>query len=99
MGMTEDIDFLESLLDDQTICSSSRVKTKVRQTQIRDVALAAILHLAKQDLKDYGFDRAQPNSNTVFHANSLGFESDEQREHAIDAWREFSDAANVDGSE
>jgi hypothetical protein len=60
--------------------------------QLRDVALATLLHLTDQDLKDYGFMRARRQPDKLFDVRSLGMESDERREAAAAQWREWKSA-------
>jgi hypothetical protein len=63
-------------------------KHEIVETQIRDVALAVMLHLSGQKLADYGFSRAQPNSTILFNTASLGFTGAPQRDAAIAKWRQ-----------
>ncbi len=90
-GDTSHIPLLETLLDDASPYGtppSVAGKTKF-QTQIRDIALAALVHLAKQDPKQFGFNRLQPSSTQVFNTNSVAFEDDTKRAEAIQAWRAY----------
>jgi len=63
-------------------------KTKYR-TQIRDIALAVLVHLSSQDPKQFGFDRIRKNSLYLFDPHSLAFADDESRATAILHWAEF----------
>jgi hypothetical protein len=62
------------------------------ETQIRDVALAALVIMKKQDAKKFGFDRIQQNTTNVFSTNTVGFENDEKRDKALAKWKEFKSA-------
>jgi HEAT repeat protein len=90
-GDESHIPILEPLLEDAspyggTLAISGKAKY---QTQIRDIALAALVHLAKQDPKKFGLLRLKPSSTQVFNTNSVAFEDDAKREEAITKWREF----------
>lgn len=55
--------------------------------QVRDVALAAMIHLIGQDPLDYGFTQLRPHSEYLYAPNTAGFDSDESRERALRQWR------------
>jgi hypothetical protein len=69
------------LADDRTAhvwqLISSR-HTKIR-TQVRDVALALMLHLDKIDPRQVGFDELQADPLLLFRDHSLGFANDDAR--------------------
>ena len=91
------IPLLESLLDDETPCSTQRVNNnKTYQTQLRDVALVAILLLKEQDPKKFGFTRIALQSTNVFSTNTVGFENDEQRKQTIEKWQKFKASEKKD---
>jgi hypothetical protein len=58
-------------------------------TEMRDIALAGLVRLAKQEPKDFGFDRIVYDSKEVFSISSLGFRDEQSRVRAIAAWREY----------
>jgi len=79
---------LEKLLTDKTVCGQLRGANKqIIACQIRDVALAALLHLHGENPKTFGFPRYQPHATTVFVATTAGFETDEQRDAIQAKWR------------
>jgi len=90
LGGKEDVEFLKPYLKDKSVCTTHRVtkgKDKITyQTQIRDVALATMIHLSGQDPKKFGFSRLQANSSTLFNASTMGFENDEKRNEAVKKW-------------
>jgi hypothetical protein len=88
-GSEADIPQLEPFLEDKTLYATAVAANRERKqrTQIRDVALAVLLHLTKQDPREFGFDHIRKNSTFLFDPNSLAFSSDEQREQAIEKWR------------
>ncbi len=81
---------LEGVLEDKTVVSRRTInKTQQFETQVRDIALATLLHLTKQDHKEYGFPSIQPNAQYVFNPSTLGFNDEEERTKAFDKWTEF----------
>ena len=54
--------------------------------QIRDVALAILLHMTDQNLREYGFPSAQPYGETAFQEGALGFADPAAREAALRKW-------------
>ncbi len=90
-GDESQIPVVEPLLDDASpYGSNTPASAKTRfQTQIRDIALATVVHLAKQDPKEFGLTRLKPNSTQVFNTSTLAFENDASREEAIRKWRAF----------
>lgn len=80
---------LEPLLEDQTVCSQQQINKVSYKTQLRDVALFAMIHLSKENPKEFGFDRFTSNPTMVVNVHTLGFSDDEKRDAAHAAWREF----------
>jgi hypothetical protein len=54
--------------------------------QIRDLALAILLQLTNQDLRDYGYLSTQPYGPTVFQVGALAFPDSRAREVAFKKW-------------
>ena len=89
-GGPEHIAQLEPLLSDAAVCIQQQItanKGFAIETQIRDVALAVMVHLAKQKLPDFGFTRAQGNATVLYNTASLGFATPEDRDAALSKWR------------
>jgi len=89
LGDDSHMKLLESLLEDESKCTAHKVKNVTYETQIRDVALAALLLMKKQDPKKFGFDRIQTNTTNVFSTNTVGFQNDEARKKSLTKWKEF----------
>jgi hypothetical protein len=89
LGDGSHIHLLEALLDDESRCATQRVKDVTYQTQIRDVALAAILIMKKQDPEEFGFDRFRQHATNVLVTSTVGFEDDEKRNKTMAKWKEF----------
>jgi hypothetical protein len=91
LGVERDVAYLEKFMGDTMLCASvpRRGDTPKYETQIGDVALAAAVHLSGKDVKEFGFDHAQRNTQLLFNANTLGFETDEKRAESKKKWKEF----------
>jgi len=94
LGSREQAEQLEPLLEDEAVCDQAGVTTdathrRLPEVQIRDVALAALLHLNNQDVKEYGFSQARRNPETLYALNTLGFSNDSERTQAIAKWRKW----------
>lgn len=90
-GDESHIPIVEPFLEDAssyggTLAVSGKAKY---QTQVRDIALAALVHLAKQDPKKFGFNRLKTTSTQVFNTSSVSFEDDAKRSEAISKWHAF----------
>lgn len=92
MGEDEHIPLLEALLDDETLTSRRTVNKVKYETQVRDIALATLLHMNKQDPKKFGFDQLQANERMLFNTSTIGFKDDTERQSAFDKWAEFRDS-------
>ncbi len=62
---------------------------KTRVTQVRDLALAGLIHLSKQPFSKFGIDGVQIGNGRLIRTNEMGFEDDEQRQLAIAKWRAY----------
>lgn len=92
-GGPEHIAQLEPLLEDSAVCAQQQMTANkvvtIVETQIRDVALAVMVHLSNQKLADFGFARAQANAMVLYNTASLGFAKAEDREAALRKWQAF----------
>lgn len=87
-GGKEHVPLVEKLLDDTASCGTFQVNNPPRQVdlQIRDIALAVAVHLTGQNLRDYGFQSAQPNPTTLFQVATLLFHDPAERDAALKKW-------------
>jgi len=95
-GSTDDIKTLEKWFNDETRCGSW-IEKKI-ETQIRDVALAAVIELSKKNLADFGFEFAlekMEGSYGWYPTWSLGFENDNKRKAAFEKWKNWQAATTV----
>ncbi len=81
-----DLPLLEKQMSNATVCHTHRTGGKTRQAQVRDVALAAIIHINGKDPKNFGFPRVSKHPDTVFAVHTLTFDDDKERQAARDAW-------------
>lgn len=87
-GGPEQTALLEPLLNDsRSIAVPNRGRQEL-DAQVRDVALAVLVHLSGQQLADYGFSQARRHTSCLFVADSLGFNDPEARDRALKKWRE-----------
>ncbi len=102
LGSAKDAEALEPLLADRTEVLPRMPVQPGRQAeysvQIRDVALATMLHLTGQELKDYGFMQVRRHPQALFDVHSLGMASDERRDAAAAQWREWKASQKKLGS-
>jgi len=89
-GDKDDIAVLELRVDDGSFCGVTQKINNVQyRTQLRDVAIAAMLILAKEDPVLYGFPRIQVLPNGQFSYSRVGFANDEARGKTRAKWDTF----------
>jgi len=93
-GTKEQIPAIEPLLKDTTLCMRHRINDREVSIEIRDIALATLVHLSGQQVKDFGFEQAQANPQMVFNPGSLSLKDDAKRTEALKKWTDWS-AANL----
>jgi hypothetical protein len=89
LGDKKNVAALEAFLKDATSVSNFALGRDRGTTEVRDVALAMLVHLTGQDPRGYGFVFAQHNGHLKFYANFLGFADDAQRAKAFAKWQEW----------
>lgn len=91
LGSDEHIDAIEPLLEDHSeLATGLLINGQPAQTggiQVRDVALAVLLHLTEQEPLTYGYMHAQTHPLMLFDVRSLSLENDERRATAIERWQ------------
>jgi hypothetical protein len=90
MGGKEHIAPLEGLLDDETQVSNFNLNGQPGATQMRDVALAMIIHLSGEKPQDFGFEFLKNHPGTIFSYHYLGFADDKARSAARKKWKEWA---------
>jgi hypothetical protein len=93
LGGPAQVAALEPLLEDATVCMPVRLGAvagqPATQVQIRDVALAVMLHLTHQDPQQYGFPAVRGNVRNLFNVPTLYMPSDAARNAAIEKWHKW----------
>jgi len=91
LGSEKNVADLEPLLDDRSeVRTTQPVNTLAdgsASIQVRDVALAALLHLTDQEPLTYGFLHARTHPPSLFDVRSLSMQNDQRRAAAIEQWR------------
>lgn len=90
-GGEEDVPPVQALLSNKAVCHTwhnGKFEQPI-QVQVRDVALAVLVHLTKQDHKDYGFDLLRPDPKGLYYVYTMGFPDDKEREKALDKWQQW----------
>lgn len=90
-GDKQHVPMLEKLFSDATSLGTvqSSVPTKQVELQVRDIALAAALHITKQNLRDYGYVAVQPNATLLFQVTTLYFNEPALRDAALKKWAQW----------
>lgn len=83
---------LEAQFANTARCAAYRADDIEHVAEVRDLALAAALHLAGQDPRQFGFVHLQTQTQTVFAPASLGFASEEERAAAFARWPVLRDS-------
>lgn len=91
-GEKEDIEKIEPLLKNNAVCQTMNINRVAYTTQVRDVALVVLLHLTDQNHREYGFERLQKNTQTLFNPTTMGFskEDEKRRDEALTMWHRWS---------
>lgn len=98
-GDASHVPVIEPFLDDTTSYGGSVTvaQNAKYRTQIRDIALATVVHLTKQDPQEFGLTRMKLMGSTqFFNTGSIAFEDDAQRDEAIAKWKAFQAARRPD---
>jgi hypothetical protein len=91
LGTKDDLPTLEPLFKSEVQIGTVLINRDRWTVQVRDVALAAAVQLAGQDLADFGFVRKPPNTPALISSYTYcAFESDEKRAAAHEKWREWA---------
>jgi hypothetical protein len=77
-------------LNDTNFLGSYNVNDKEVRTELRDVALAVLVHLTEQDHASYGFDHLQKSSEMLFQPVTAGFTNPNDREAALARWSRWA---------
>ena len=91
-GDADTVQHVVPFLESAAVCGRQRVQKEEVRTQVRDVALAVLLHLTNQNYVDYGFDRLRRDPRLLFRPGTLGFQSESARQDALYKWKTWAEA-------
>jgi hypothetical protein len=89
-GGQSHIPALEELLEDTGVFFNGKVNGSNRrriECQVRDLALASLIHLTGRDPRAVGFEHLQTNHAFAFLPHTVGFSNDAQRQMVIARYR------------
>lgn len=89
-GGAEEMAIVETMLNDEFELSSSRKGDNEVSTQLRDVALAALIEMTHQKEKDYDLRDFPRDMQKRVSAFPVGFDTQERRDRAFEKWRTWS---------
>ena len=94
-GDNKHLDVVEPFFTDKSVVKLANSADGQRVSiQLRDIALATAISLAKKDHRKFGFPHIRFDSYGNFHLDSLQFASDEDRLSAHTQWMKFREASN-----
>ncbi len=91
LGNRKELPYLLPFLSETKTCAQGRHGEQAIAIQLRDVALAAALHLSGQELRDYGYEHAQAHPEILYTVQTLYFETDQARTEAFDRWQKWAE--------
>src|SRR5207237_7662347 len=91
LGTKEHLGLLEPLLTNNTVLLNVNFNNKPGTTEVRDVALAMMVHLTGQPIKDYGYEFFRGTNNDVVYMAPvyLAFADPAKRDAAFKKWQEW----------
>lgn len=82
----EDDLLVQEYLDDASPIDTYFSRGVVIKSQLRDIALAALIVRAGKDPADFGFKFVRRDDRTLFYPSTLGFIDDDERHAALEKW-------------
>ncbi|MCA9176564.1 MAG: hypothetical protein KDB14_18880 [Planctomycetales bacterium] len=98
LGDKRHISILTELLEDSSPLQTRTINNVRSITQVRDVALAAAVHLAGRPLRDVGFqaDVMPDQQPFVINPSQLGFKDEKERKVVFDKWETLKKELKLD---
>ena len=94
-GDNQHLHVVEPFFTDKSVVRlANRTDGQRVSIQLRDIALATAISLAKKDHRKFGFPHIRFDSYGNFHLDSLHFATDEDRLAAHAQWKKVQEAAN-----
>jgi hypothetical protein len=93
LGNKEHLEALVPFLQDKTLVGNFALGRERGATELRDVALAMLVHLTGQEHRSYGFVFSKDYGHLKFYPNFLGFRDDGERTKAFARWKEWKATA------
>jgi hypothetical protein len=91
-GGKDQVALFESLLDDKTSCAELTFRDYAKRTELRDVALAVLITLGKEDPEDFGYSFQMESGTSIDQGRVpleyLGFGDEVCRQAAFKMWNE-----------
>ena len=88
LGDENDLSLIRSMLDDSgVVASHHRINNMRITTQVRDIALAALIHHSGGAFKDYGMPGVGVHPTNGLTQATVGFPTEDAREKAISKWK------------
>jgi hypothetical protein len=94
LGTKDHLKVLEPLLANNTVIMNVNFNNKPGTTEVRDVALAMMVHLTGQSIKDYGYEffRGNTNEQVFFAPVYLAFAEQAKRDAALKKFQDWTKA-------
>ncbi|OAI48044.1 hypothetical protein AYO44_01175 [Planctomycetaceae bacterium SCGC AG-212-F19] len=91
LGTKDHLKLLEPLLSDKTVLLNVNFNNKPGTTEVRDVALAMMVHLTGQPIRDYGYEFFRGTNNEVAYMAPvyLAFAETAKRDAAFKKWEDW----------
>lgn len=86
MNNPADEKLIRTALQDSSPLDTLFSRGVVIKSQLRDVALAAMIYRAGEDPKEFGFRYLKPDSTTLYSPSTLGFTTEAARTQATKKW-------------
>jgi hypothetical protein len=97
-GNHKHIALVEPLLNDTSPCTPQQAG-EGHQSQVRDVALAVLIHLSGQELKDYNLEHIQTNNKMLYQPGTIAFADAASRTQALEKWKRWAAKSDVETPE
>jgi hypothetical protein len=89
LGSKSHLSVIEPYFTDKTVVQQGFIGPGgTGEVQMRDIALAVVIHLNGRNPKDFGFTQWQSYPNQMIPYHQLGFVDDKDRDAAIKKWKE-----------